>query len=387
MLDNFLQILDHSLLPAKKKPIIQSFWIGRDLSVIERLVISSWLRYKYEFHLYAYEEIKDLPEGTVLKDAREIVPEELIFKYQNGSYAAFSNLFRYALLYQKGNVWTDLDIVCVNPSYLEEKYIICSEEDRFGNVFPATFFLKAPQGSEAMKFAYEQTLDMREKVLSGEIKWQIGRTTINQILEKFDLAKYIAPPKHFTINDWEHVQSFLDPNYVDEHYPSKIEEIPKETIAIHLWHEVFRRENIDISKEYPKDSIFEALKTKFLTPRNTDITVVITTKNSSQYIGKTLNYLSQHFANIVVGIDSKSDRQTWDEVQKYDCTVVKIRNARVASGTSKQLLPHCKNNWVLSLHDREMPSEKAINQLKGKSDFTLADLSDLGELFGKLKKS
>ena len=42
-------------------------------------------------------ELKNVPEGTIIKDAREIVSEDQIFLYKNGSPSAFSNLFRFNL--------------------------------------------------------------------------------------------------------------------------------------------------------------------------------------------------------------------------------------------------------------------------------------------------
>jgi len=84
------------------RPIIQSLWIGESLSNMEKLCISSFLKNGHPFHLYVYDEVKGVPEGTILKDASKILPPNMIFKYKDhDSYAAFANLFRYKLLLEK----------------------------------------------------------------------------------------------------------------------------------------------------------------------------------------------------------------------------------------------------------------------------------------------
>ena len=42
------------------------------------------------------------------------------FIYKNGSVSAFSNLFRFTLLYKKGGYWIDADLLCVKPIKLKE---------------------------------------------------------------------------------------------------------------------------------------------------------------------------------------------------------------------------------------------------------------------------
>ena len=49
--------------------LIQSLWIGRKLSAMERLSIASFLANGHEYHLYVYDKIENSPQGTVLKAA------------------------------------------------------------------------------------------------------------------------------------------------------------------------------------------------------------------------------------------------------------------------------------------------------------------------------
>jgi len=48
--------------------IIQSLWVGQRLSSMERLSIQSFLKNGHPFHLFAYNEIEDLPEGVCVEE-------------------------------------------------------------------------------------------------------------------------------------------------------------------------------------------------------------------------------------------------------------------------------------------------------------------------------
>ena len=94
--------------------VVQSIWLG-PLSVMERLVIASFGANGHEFHLYTYDQLDDLPGGAVLKDAREVLPAKWVLRDSRGSFAGFSDVFRYKLLLEKGGWWVDMDTVCLQP--------------------------------------------------------------------------------------------------------------------------------------------------------------------------------------------------------------------------------------------------------------------------------
>ena len=96
--------------------------------------VSSFIKNGHEYHLYTYSDIKNVPEGTIIKDGNEILPEDSIFTYKygegRGSVSAFSNVFRYKLLFDKGGYWVDTDVVCLNKwNFENHDYVFASEED------------------------------------------------------------------------------------------------------------------------------------------------------------------------------------------------------------------------------------------------------------------
>ncbi|MEM7333868.1 MAG: glycosyltransferase, partial [Chloroflexota bacterium] len=99
----------------RPKPIIQSLWIGNELSLLEQLCVASFIANGHEFHLYTYGDVRNVPEKAVVKDGNEIIPEKYLFSAHKGSWAAFSDWFRWSMLYKNGNFWVDTDTICLKP--------------------------------------------------------------------------------------------------------------------------------------------------------------------------------------------------------------------------------------------------------------------------------
>ena len=92
--------------------IVQSLWVGDKLSQMEQYSIKSFLNTGHEYHLYTYNKIKGIPKGVKIKSGNKIMPKKDIFKMQD-TFLPFSDIFRYKLLYEKGNYWVDLDMICL----------------------------------------------------------------------------------------------------------------------------------------------------------------------------------------------------------------------------------------------------------------------------------
>ena len=71
------------------------------------------------------EQLKIFLKVLYNKNGEDILVKEHIFTYKNGSYSAFSNLFRFVLLYKKGGYWADTDLICVKKIDIKEPYVLC----------------------------------------------------------------------------------------------------------------------------------------------------------------------------------------------------------------------------------------------------------------------
>ena len=124
------------LASAANPNIVRTLWHGSALSVYEgcRCALSS--KCGHEVEVYAYEAI-DVPQGVRLCDANEIIPRSEIFSYGSGlargSFAAFSNLFRLKLLYERGGIWADLDVLCLKPMHDLPPSFVGRESDKWLN--------------------------------------------------------------------------------------------------------------------------------------------------------------------------------------------------------------------------------------------------------------
>jgi hypothetical protein len=228
--------------------VIQSLWIGPRLSAMERLSLQSFLRHGHEVHLYTYGEVEGVPEGTVIRDGREILPAERIFVYRDyPSVSGFSNFFRYKLLLERGGWWMDTDMVCLRPFAFESEHVFSSEMSR-GSQFANTGAIKAPAGSEAMAMAWE-LCDARNP---AELKWgETGPTLMSHVIERLSLQEFVQPPPVFcpvSYPDWRRVLDAEPP------------ELPDEAVTLHLWNEMWRRNGAEKDAAHDPSSLYERLK-------------------------------------------------------------------------------------------------------------------------------
>ncbi len=233
--------------------IIQGLWIGDELSVMEQLSIASFLSHGHEFHLYAYDKLRNVPAGTVIKDGDEILPSRSIFQYQQyPTYAGFANFFRYKLLLERGGWWVDMDVICLKPFDFPEEYVLASEIDK-GREVVTSGILKAPAGSAAMAYAWEVCRSKEpERLVWGET----GPKLMGEAVRKFSLGQYTMPHEVFCpLGYWEWHKALE---------PGTETVLERGGYAVHLWNEKWRAGGQDKNAEYPEDCLYETLKRKYL---------------------------------------------------------------------------------------------------------------------------
>ena len=93
---------------------VHSFHGGAPLNLWERCSLQSFADHGHEIILFSYDRC-DLPRGVRLESAADIISIEerdKFFALAPGSYAQFSDLFRYELLNRHGGWWVDTDVLC-----------------------------------------------------------------------------------------------------------------------------------------------------------------------------------------------------------------------------------------------------------------------------------
>jgi hypothetical protein len=240
---------------AESNRVVQGLWIGPELSAMERLSVASFMRNGHEYHLYVYEEPRNVPDGTVVRDAGEILPASRIFQYRHRpSYAGFANFFRYKLLLERGGWWADLDTVCLRPFDFPEEYVFASELSK-GLAVVTSGVIKAAAGSEVMAYAW----GVCQGKEPGQLAWgETGPRLVGEAVEKFSLERYRQPCHVFCPLSFPEWRRVLEPDagpLIDER-----------AYAVHLWNEMWRAAGQDKDARYPAGCLYERLKRSYLRP-------------------------------------------------------------------------------------------------------------------------
>jgi len=234
--------------------IVQAMWIGDRLGYMEQLSIASFLHHGHEVHLYLYGPCQGVPAGTTVKDGRDILPEGQIFHYPSGygkgSPSAFSNLFRWALLFDRGGWWVDLDVVALRPFRFEGDYVLGPTNGSRGRPRLAAGVIHVPPRSRLMERCLEAARAAdQETVLWGEI----GPSLLARMARELGMEGVMQPPSVFYPIDAKDFWHFIRPGYS-----------AGDAVAVHLWAQLWRDYGLNPASRYPDGSLYEQLLRRYL---------------------------------------------------------------------------------------------------------------------------
>jgi len=229
----------------------------------------------HEFHLWLYDELQTpIPAGVIVEDASSVIPRDKAFYYKNinqfghgkKSYAGFSDIFRYKLLFEKGGWWADMDVFCLKAFDFKEPYVFRSHHDLpvVGNM------IKCPPASELMKRCYEQAIN---EVDENNTDWNKPIRILNDNIEQLGLSLYIQ--KISNDDKWNDVRKLLYKN----------EKIPDSWHAIHLVNEEWRRNNINKNFFFKGSAIARLYETCFEKKQDIIIDIPLTERIKLSYMG------------------------------------------------------------------------------------------------------
>jgi Glycosyltransferase sugar-binding region containing DXD motif len=245
--------------------IIQGLWIGPRLAALQRLSILSFLANGHEYHLYTYEDIADVPAGIVLKDASEILPRAAVFRNsKQDTYAAFSDIFRYKLLFKRGGWWADLDIICLRPFSFHSEYVFASEYiwGKDGAVVGEEItsgVIKAPAAAPILEY----TCNVCETKNGLDLTWdELGPELIRKAVGRFGLQEYVqSAPIFCPVPAWRY-RVFLEPQ-IAHGLSALLQGGVPHMYSVHLWHELWRRDGVDLDQHYAPNCPYEILRTRY----------------------------------------------------------------------------------------------------------------------------
>ena len=258
---SLLAVTDDSCSPANSKltvrspeaddadgsilPVINGLWIGQ-LTPLERLCLRSFVAQGHPYHLYTYDQIENVPPGVTLQDASQILPQSQIFRNARGqgkgSLAAFSDLFRYKLLLDRGGWWVDTDVFCLKPFDFDAPYVFGAEDKPV-----ATGIIKMPQGSPLAQRCYESACRVNRK----KIVWNELAVILEHSVRELNLMSYVLPPEVFSPIVWSEVPEYVRGEKLFVRSPR--------SHAVHLYNEMWRRNNLDKWGRHPSSSVMNVL--------------------------------------------------------------------------------------------------------------------------------
>lgn len=233
-------------------PPVQGLWVEGPLSAMELLSVRSFLANGHPYHLYSYDDVPNLPAGAELRPATDVLPASAIFRYsaeEGGSFAAFSNLFRYRLLHLRGGWWADMDVVCLRPFDFAADRVFASERCRQGGEVCTTCVLKVPAGDETCDDCYGRAArDERRATIWGAT----GPALLDRVVRERGLGGRVVSPDAFCPIDWWRAE--------DLH---RAVELPAAAYAVHLWHELWRRHGWRKEPCYPPRALYQRLHARY----------------------------------------------------------------------------------------------------------------------------
>jgi len=216
--------------------LFQSFWYGKQLSPYQQLCLKSFLDHGHEFILYSYDRL-DVPTGVALRDATEFFPRDRVFFYSRGpgtgSVSAFSNLFRYRLLHDKGGWWTDADVICLSRDVPEADIVFAWQDPSRALVGSA--ILKFPREHHVVAELYKAAQEM-----GADVEWgQAGPDLVTQLVKQRALD-------HLAL-DASLIYPLLPGEAIHALMPVHREAVrgkASRAVFLHLWNEILRRSSV-----------------------------------------------------------------------------------------------------------------------------------------------
>nr|WP_309502407.1 hypothetical protein [uncultured Roseovarius sp.] len=174
----------------KQEYEIGMLWVEGPMSFVELLCAKSFVDVGHHVKLYHYGEIPNAPDYVETVDGNTVLnADEFITHHRTGSFALFSDVFRYHLLQQTDRlIWADLDAYCVKPFESETGHFFGYESRRSIN----GGVLGLPSDSEALGQLLEMTED----------EYGIPEWFSDEEKQRLQALKDAGQPEHVSLMPW-----------------------------------------------------------------------------------------------------------------------------------------------------------------------------------------
>ena len=249
------QIAAPALDLGSGRPMVQSLWIGPRLRWIERMSMSSFLLNGWRYKLYVYDQPEGVPDGVELADAAAILPRDAVFREgggsgaHSGSFGAFSDLFRYALLVRRGGLWTDTDAINLRPFEPTGARLVATEWTDAGILGPNGALMASPANDPVQRMCLEHAEAL---VTGGGIHFaRIGPQLLAEVFADGGMQGYTAlPPEFMNPVGWMETGKLVQPFEIVQRMPWI-----KKANNLHVYTETWRLIGLPLDR-VPQDDGF-----------------------------------------------------------------------------------------------------------------------------------
>ncbi|MGX7874086.1 glycosyltransferase [Mesorhizobium sp. ORM6] len=184
---------------------------------------------------YAPEKLEFLvPHGVELRNADDIMPRALFERIVAGSEIRyFSDIFRYALLYEHGGLWMDTDVIMMRPFPFRGDYFFNLQwRGSHKGHFVCGNAIYAKPYSSHLRALYELSIE-RFHTAHGKEFGDIGPKLLSDYIASdagAELREWVFSPMFFNTIDWNEIDRFEKPigdlaDYLND----------ERVFGIHLW--------------------------------------------------------------------------------------------------------------------------------------------------------
>ena len=232
-----------------------SLWVGGQLTKVQEVSLASFIYYGHSLTLFVYDDAIIVPHGVAKADARVILPETSLFLVE-GSYSAFSDVFRYNMIDKTSLAWVDADTICLSNDWNFSDEIFAGKEYSVdgSDELVVGGVLSLKPDSEILNYMISRSTNTDKTTM----QWaDIGPKLVTEAFNKFSYLHYAYPPNVFCgikFTDW-----------YDLWDPSKLRDILNlynTSKSISVYNQMLTRNGID-KNSLPEGSAMEYFYNKF----------------------------------------------------------------------------------------------------------------------------
>jgi hypothetical protein len=226
---------------------MQTFWHGEAISPYQLLCLRSFADRGQQVEVFSYEQ-PHLPGWLERRNAAEILPHDSVVRQVGDVVGIHGNLFRYALLDQRGGWWIDPDLLLLQAD-LPAAEIFFAGPDAFG--LTSTGLLRFPKGHPVIKACLAQALSLSDSAADWEAS---GAALLTELIRQHGLG--LDNPWRGPLGpvSWFEVPALFDPMQRD-----RLERLCRSEWFLHLHADVWLRSGVPLRQGPPEGSMLDGL--------------------------------------------------------------------------------------------------------------------------------